>query len=85
VTHEGPQGADWGVWDKDGNLKPGMQDVFWPGAVGGIAAPAAEGAGQPEPPSGTGTSGWVILAAAIAAAAGATTAVVWFLRRQRPL
>jgi exo-beta-1,3-glucanase (GH17 family) len=25
---EGPQGAHWGVWDKDGNLKPGMQAVF---------------------------------------------------------
>jgi len=25
---EGPQGAHWGVWDKDGVLKPGMQDVF---------------------------------------------------------
>src|SRR5659263_279349 len=26
--NEGPQGACWGIWDKDGNLKPGMQDVF---------------------------------------------------------
>ncbi len=25
---EGPQGAHWGVWDKDGVLKPGMQTVF---------------------------------------------------------
>jgi exo-beta-1,3-glucanase (GH17 family) len=25
---EGPQGAHWGVWDKDGVLKPGMQAVF---------------------------------------------------------
>ncbi len=25
---EGPVGAHWGVWDKDGVLKPGMQDVF---------------------------------------------------------
>ncbi|MBN1932550.1 MAG: hypothetical protein JW786_13185 [Desulfobacterales bacterium] len=28
TKHEGPQGACWGIWDKDGNLKPGMQDVF---------------------------------------------------------
>ena len=28
VTYEGSQGAHWGVWDKDGNLKPGMEDVF---------------------------------------------------------
>ncbi len=27
-NYEGPQGAHWGVWDKDGVLKPGMQDVF---------------------------------------------------------
>lgn len=26
--YEGAQGAHWGVWDKDGNLKPGMQSVF---------------------------------------------------------
>jgi len=28
AVYEGPQGACWGIWDKDGNLKPGMQDVF---------------------------------------------------------
>ena len=28
AQHEGPQGAHWGVWDKDGELKPGMQAVF---------------------------------------------------------
>lgn len=28
AAYEGPQGAHWGVWDKYGNLKPGMQDVF---------------------------------------------------------
>jgi hypothetical protein len=27
-AYEGPQGAHWGVWDKDGNLKPGMEAVF---------------------------------------------------------
>lgn len=27
-TGEGPQGACWGVWDKNGNLKTGMQQVF---------------------------------------------------------
>ena len=26
--YEGPQGAHWGVWDKDGILKPGMEAVF---------------------------------------------------------
>jgi|GEM_PF-60987 len=25
---EGSQGAHWGIWDKDGNLKPGMETVF---------------------------------------------------------
>ncbi len=28
ARYEGPQGACWGIWDKDGNLKPGMQRVF---------------------------------------------------------
>ena len=28
TAYEGPEGAHWGVWDKDGNLKPGMQAVF---------------------------------------------------------
>ena len=28
AAYEGPQGACWGIWDKEGNLKPGMQDVF---------------------------------------------------------
>jgi exo-beta-1,3-glucanase (GH17 family) len=28
ANYEGPQGAHWGVWDKDGVLKAGMQDVF---------------------------------------------------------
>lgn len=28
AAYEGPQGAHWGVWDKYGNLKPGMQAVF---------------------------------------------------------
>lgn len=26
--YEGPQGACWGIWDKKGRLKPGMEDVF---------------------------------------------------------
>jgi exo-beta-1,3-glucanase (GH17 family) len=25
---EGPQGACWGLWDKDGKLKPGLNTVF---------------------------------------------------------
>ncbi len=28
ANYEGPQGKCWGIWDKDGNLKNGMQDVF---------------------------------------------------------
>lgn len=28
AAYEGLQGAHWGVWDKDGNLKPGMEAVF---------------------------------------------------------
>ncbi len=28
AAYEGPQGAHWGVWDEDGDLKPGMQPVF---------------------------------------------------------
>jgi len=28
ASREGPQGAHWGVWDKNGQLKGGMQQVF---------------------------------------------------------
>ena len=28
-SYEGPQGAHWGVWDKEGNLKDGMEAVFY--------------------------------------------------------
>ena len=28
AAYEGPQGAHWGLWDKNGELKPGMQKVF---------------------------------------------------------
>ncbi len=28
ADYEGPQGAHWGVWDQNGNLKPGMERVF---------------------------------------------------------
>jgi exo-beta-1,3-glucanase (GH17 family) len=28
AEYEGPQGAHWGIWNKDGNLKHGMKDVF---------------------------------------------------------
>lgn len=46
---EGPQGAHWGIWDKDGNLKQGMDAVFdgntipenW-GLPGGPGDPAIE-------------------------------------------
>jgi exo-beta-1,3-glucanase (GH17 family) len=52
AKYEGPQGACWGVWDKDGNLKAGMKDVFedktipdnWSGdsIPGGPGTPAVE-------------------------------------------
>lgn len=29
VNNEGPQGAHWGIWDKEGILKPGMEAVFY--------------------------------------------------------
>ena len=28
VANEGPQGAHWGLWDKDGVLKPGLLNIF---------------------------------------------------------
>ena len=28
AAYEGPQGAFWGVWDQDGDMKVGMSDVF---------------------------------------------------------
>jgi len=28
AQYEGPQGAHWGVWNKEGVMKPGMQSVF---------------------------------------------------------
>lgn len=28
ASYGGPQGAHWGIWDKEGNLKPGMEAVF---------------------------------------------------------
>jgi exo-beta-1,3-glucanase (GH17 family)/DNA-binding beta-propeller fold protein YncE len=28
AKYEGPQGACWGIWDRDGNLKPDMERVF---------------------------------------------------------
>jgi exo-beta-1,3-glucanase (GH17 family) len=28
ASYEGPQGACWGIWDKNGNLKPGMSSVL---------------------------------------------------------
>ena len=49
---EGPQGAHWGIFDKDGDLKPGMEHVFegrvivdnWSGTslVGGPGDPAVQ-------------------------------------------
>ena len=46
AAHEGPQGAHWGVWDKNGALKPGMQAVF-----DGQTLPANWGGGCASPPS----------------------------------
>jgi len=49
AAYEGPQGAHWGVFDKQGAIKPGMQDVFdgktmpdnWSGneIIGGVGDP----------------------------------------------
>lgn len=51
-AYEGPQGKCWGIWDKDGTLKPCMKDVFdgitipdnWSGAAipGGPGTPTVE-------------------------------------------
>ena len=50
--YEGPQGACWGIWDRAGQMKPGMQAVFdgqtvadnWSGTAipGGPGTPAIE-------------------------------------------
>jgi len=50
ANYEGPQGAHWGILDKDGNLKPGFDQVFqgvtladnWDcnGVVGGSGTPS---------------------------------------------
>lgn len=52
ALYEGPQGACWGIWDKDGIMKPGMQAIFdgvtvpdnWsdPQIPGGPGEPAIE-------------------------------------------
>ena len=28
AKYEGPQGACWGLWDEDGELKPGVEEIF---------------------------------------------------------
>jgi exo-beta-1,3-glucanase (GH17 family) len=85
ATYEGPQGAHWGVWDKDGNLKPGMEDVFWPGAVGGIAEPAREAEAHSETISGSETNRRLLFVVAVAAAAGVIAVCVSLrcLRKRR--
>jgi hypothetical protein len=45
VTYEGPQGACWGIFDKQGILKPGMQDI-----LAGVTVPD-----NWTPPGGPGT------------------------------
>jgi exo-beta-1,3-glucanase (GH17 family) len=84
AAYEGPQGAHWGVWDKDGNLKPGMQDVFG-GSVGGVAelpavAPAPLDA---QKPAGTDYRLWVGLAGGAAVVAIALGASLRYVRRRR--
>ena len=83
ATYEGPQGAHWGVWDKDGNLKPGMQDVFWPGAVGGVAEPAGEARAHAASTSRTGANRCLLFG--IVAVAGVMGVCVSFrcLRKRR--
>lgn len=47
TAKEGPQGAHWGIWDKNGFLKAGMQAVFDGGTIGdnwsGTALPGGPG------------------------------------------
>lgn len=46
-AEEGPQGKCWGVWDKNGNMKPVMQDVFddktMPDNWSGTSIPGGQG------------------------------------------
>ena len=46
AAYEGPQGACWGIRDKHGNLKPGMQDVFSGRSIS-IDCGSAPSAGRP--------------------------------------
>jgi exo-beta-1,3-glucanase (GH17 family) len=58
IANEGPLGATWGLWDDDGNLKPGMAAVFlgetspdtWtsPSIPGGPGTPTLEFTRVPE-------------------------------------
>lgn len=92
AIYEGPQGAHWGVWDKNGNLKPGMKDVFdgrtipnnWAGPVGGIAElPEITGkeAASSEP-SETNYAFWAGIAAAAAVGTIALVGTAWYARRR---
>ncbi len=64
VAHEGPQGANWGIRDKNGILKPGMLSVFdgntIPDNWSGNAVPGGPGSPKIEfsyvPPYGTSTA-----------------------------
>jgi len=88
ASYEGPQGAHWGVWDKDGNLKPGMQDVFdSSGAVGGSAEPAGSAGAGAERAEGSGFSRCLAAVIAAAAALGGIAAGVglWHARWRRPV
>jgi exo-beta-1,3-glucanase (GH17 family) len=47
AAYEGPQGAHWGIWDKDGNMKSGMDATFRGEAVpdnwSGVSVPGGPG------------------------------------------
>lgn len=61
AKYEGPQGAHWGIWDKEGVMKAGMQDVFDGKTIGNNWSCDSEigGIGEPEivlthlPPKGS--------------------------------
>ena len=90
AQYEGHQGAHWGVWDKDGNLKPGMQDVFdevtipdnWSGSTVGAMVEFPETADTETAISEPATVDRARLAGLAVAALAVLSAVAWYVRRR---
>jgi hypothetical protein len=92
AAYEGPQGAHWGVWDKYGNLKPGMQNVFdgatipdnWSGSsVGGVGdLPEMAPSSAPNESPAIVYAPLVGLAIVGLAGFGGLTAVAWYAKRR---